>query len=301
MTLSNSTVAGNSASQGGGIANLGTLTLNNATLAGNSASSQGGGIDNNGSLTLSNVSVSANTAAQQGGGIYNGNTSPLTLLNTIAAANTATTGPDISGTVAVANDDMIGDTSGMTITSGTGIILNPSNPGLGTLGNNGGPTQTIPLLSGSPAIGAGGALTSIAAGHPVGTADTTIYVQNAAAIAATPGSYYILIGQEEMLVTNVDTTTNTLTVQRGVNGTTAATQPVGASVYLATDQRGSARRRPRHGRFSDSDYGDLQHDQHRRQQYDHHHQRRRLRHDAGRQYRYLLASSAPSPPRRALS
>jgi hypothetical protein len=33
--------------------------------------------------------------------------------------------------------------------------LNGVNPKLGTLGNYGGPTQTIPLLSGSPAIDAG--------------------------------------------------------------------------------------------------------------------------------------------------
>jgi len=32
---------------------------------------------------------------------------------------------------------------------------NSTNPMLGTLGNYGGPTQTIPLLSGSPAIDAG--------------------------------------------------------------------------------------------------------------------------------------------------
>ena len=33
--------------------------------------------------------------------------------------------------------------------------MNNTNPMLGTLGNYGGPTQTIPLLSGSPAIDAG--------------------------------------------------------------------------------------------------------------------------------------------------
>jgi hypothetical protein len=33
--------------------------------------------------------------------------------------------------------------------------MNKINPMLGTLGNNGGPTETIPLLPGSPAIDAG--------------------------------------------------------------------------------------------------------------------------------------------------
>src|SRR6185503_5687368 len=42
-----------------------------------------------------------------------------------------------------------------TITDGVnGDIVNP-NPLLGTLGSNGGPTQTIALLAGSPAIGHG--------------------------------------------------------------------------------------------------------------------------------------------------
>ncbi len=49
-----------------------------------------------------------------------------------------------------------------------------------------------------------------------------------------------------MLVTNVNTssTPNTLTVQRGVNGTTAASHAAGAGVYLAIDQRGNARATP---------------------------------------------------------
>jgi hypothetical protein len=111
------------------------------------------------------------------------------------------------------------------------------------LANNGGPTQNVALLPGSPAIGTGGALTNVVA-NAVGPADTTIYVGNAATIAATPGTYYILIDQEELLVTNVNLTTNTLTVQRGYNGTTATSHAVGAGVYLATDQRGIQRPTP---------------------------------------------------------
>ena len=43
-----------------------------------------------------------------------------------------------------------------------------------------------------------------------------------------------------MLVTNVNLSTNTLTVVRGYNGTTAATHGGGAGVYFLTDQRGYA-------------------------------------------------------------
>ena len=51
--------------------------------------------------------------------------------------------------------NLIGNTSGTNITGNTdGNLLNV-NPMLGALGNNGGPTQTHRLLSGSPAINAG--------------------------------------------------------------------------------------------------------------------------------------------------
>jgi hypothetical protein len=67
---------------------------------------------------------------------------------------------------------------------------------------------------------------------------TTIYVNNAAAIASTPGQYLIMIDSEVMEVTNVDVATGALTVVRGFDGTTAATHADNADVYLATDQRG---------------------------------------------------------------
>ena len=114
-----------------------------------------------------------------------------------------------------------------------------TNPLLGTLGNFGGPTQTIPLLHGSPAIAAGGAATTL--NSAAGATDTTLAVADAEAIASTPGNYPIQIDGEQIEVTNVDLATNTLTVIRGVNGTTAAPHSVNAAVYPATDQRGSPR------------------------------------------------------------
>src|SRR5437899_9354570 len=62
---------------GGGIYNQGTLTLSNSTLSGNSAArpvvnpSGGGGIYNQGTVTLSNSTLSGNSATYFGGGIYN--------------------------------------------------------------------------------------------------------------------------------------------------------------------------------------------------------------------------------------
>ena len=58
---------------GGGIVNRGTLTLTNSTVSGNSAGSlgSGGGIFSFGTLTLTNSTVSGNSAGIHGGGISN--------------------------------------------------------------------------------------------------------------------------------------------------------------------------------------------------------------------------------------
>ena len=75
------------------------------------------------------------------------------------AGNTATTsGPDVVGTFASQGNNLIGKTDGSSGWVGsdlTGTIAQPLNPLLAPLGNYGGPTQTMALLPGSPAIGAG--------------------------------------------------------------------------------------------------------------------------------------------------
>ena len=77
------------------------------------------------------------------------------MTNSIVATNTAPTGgPDLFGTFTSGGHNLFGTTSGATITLGSGDMVNP-NPLLGTLASNGGPTQTFPLLTGSPAIAHG--------------------------------------------------------------------------------------------------------------------------------------------------
>src|SRR5262249_46719893 len=75
MTITNTTLSGNSSPGGGGIANEGgtaTLTVTNSTLSGNSANGgQGGGIANfGGTLTITNSTLFGNFALR-GGGIAN--------------------------------------------------------------------------------------------------------------------------------------------------------------------------------------------------------------------------------------
>jgi hypothetical protein len=159
VTINNSTISGNSASafgyggeaQGGGIDNdFGTLTINNSTVTGNNASSyysygSGGGIAGSFTVTINNSTVSGNGASSHYGKAYGGGISAsATLQNTI-----------------VANSPSGGNCYGYNLSSdgtcdfdNTGD-LNNTDPKLGTLGNYGGPTQTVRLLPGSPAIDAG--------------------------------------------------------------------------------------------------------------------------------------------------
>jgi hypothetical protein len=169
LTVSDSTLAGNSASgsshglncYGGGIENdfFGTLTVSNSTLSGNSASggfsNTGGGIDNAGTLTVSNSILSGNYAGF-GGGIDNFFTGggSLQAHNTIIAGNTAPyAGPDVYGNLGSQGHNLIGNPQDV-----TGLVpsdLRNVDPLLGPLQDNGGPTPTMALLSGSPAIDAG--------------------------------------------------------------------------------------------------------------------------------------------------
>jgi hypothetical protein len=88
-----------------------------------------------------------------GGGISN-DEGTLTVANTIVAGNTASnSGPDVSGAVTSLGYNLIGNPSG-----GSGFVatdLQGLDPLLGPLQSNGGPTQTLALLPGSPAIDAG--------------------------------------------------------------------------------------------------------------------------------------------------
>jgi hypothetical protein len=85
--------------------------------------------------------------AFSGGGIYG-----IAHLQNSIIANNRSWGPgDCHGTVSSIFSLSSDDSCKL---NGPGD-LNNLNPKLGTLGNYGGPTQTIPLLSGSPAIDAG--------------------------------------------------------------------------------------------------------------------------------------------------
>ncbi len=152
LAISNSTVRNNTARFGGGIASLfAKSNITNTTIFGNSANGDGsleggGGVFNNGSLALTNSTLSDNSSFSPGGGIRNLSPGVTTLRNTIVANSLSggnCGGPTTDGggnlswpdsTCAGINEDPLLDPAG----------LQP----------NGGPTETVALQAGSPAIDA---------------------------------------------------------------------------------------------------------------------------------------------------
>ena len=158
MTVTDSTISGNSAvMSGGGLSqNFGasiTTSVTNSTFSNNFAANGGGVQVIDGSLDLLNVTIANNRATTSGGGIdRTGGT--ITVTNTLVGNNVSPTGPDGDGTIATANNSLFSNDTDLTIGGGVGNLFNV-NPLLGELQDNGGPTLTHALLRNSPAINAG--------------------------------------------------------------------------------------------------------------------------------------------------
>jgi Bacterial Ig-like domain (group 3)/Right handed beta helix region len=91
LTLNNCTVEGNYAHLGGGISSSDQLTLDDCTIAGNTSHGNGGGISSSGALSIVNSTISGNTAEYgSGGGILEDYPEEHSLLMTL-------TGCTISG------------------------------------------------------------------------------------------------------------------------------------------------------------------------------------------------------------
>jgi len=154
LSLINSTISNNLANFGGGISDQGTLNASNSTIAGNAAQT-GAGIYDSGVATLRNLTIAANHATTSGGGLLLSGGS-ATIDNTIIAQNTigGTNAPDdIVGNVAAGSvNNLIGTGGSGGLGNSSGNIVGVANPGLRPLGYYGGPTQTMALLTASPAI-----------------------------------------------------------------------------------------------------------------------------------------------------
>ena len=151
-TVLNSTIGFNEAADEGGAMEVdGDLTIVNSTLSNNVAGGDGGAIDaDDGTILIRNSTISNNQA--DNGGALELSTS-VVLENTIVANNTVTGGSDTGCTDPVAGSfssiEFPGNTCGLNPANGD---LPNTDPRLGPLQDNGGPTPTRALLAGSPAI-----------------------------------------------------------------------------------------------------------------------------------------------------
>ena len=178
LLINGSTISGNTTSgAGGGVGfdssgNPVTATIINSTISGNTAGTFGGGVATfNGTLQLRHSTVTNNTAAiGQGGGLASysdgaasiGNTS---VFSSIVAGNlnsdVANVGTGLN-TISSSGFNLIGTGNATTSFGLSTDLVNVANPLLGVLSNNGGPTKTHALLSGSPALDAGDVSSSLA-------------------------------------------------------------------------------------------------------------------------------------------
>jgi CSLREA domain-containing protein len=170
LTISSSTFSGNSAASVGGALDSSdtTLLVTNCTFANNTAVSMGGAIQadsGSGTATLINDTITGNSVTIGSGGVFGGGLfsgRPATLDNTIVAGNFQGAAPGTASSDIVGTEDP-SSSFNLIGTGGSGGLVDGvnnnqvgvSNPGLGTLANNGGPTFTVALLSGSPAIDQG--------------------------------------------------------------------------------------------------------------------------------------------------
>ena len=159
-----STISDNDARDGGGVENhnSGTVNVTNSTISGNSTfRGRAGGIGNFGAGTVrvTNSTISSNQAIDgSGGGIFHNSTGLVTVKSSLIALNISDLGPDAFGSFNSQGFNLVGKIDGAagfnTVTDKKGTIAAPLDPKLNPAGlqDNGGPTKTIALLCGSPAI-----------------------------------------------------------------------------------------------------------------------------------------------------
>jgi hypothetical protein len=161
LNLTGSLVTGNTAvSDGGGIFVFGgVLNGTNSTIANNlSGAATGGGIAiqntsaGTAAVSLINSTIAFNRANSNGGGItlISGG---LTLKNTLIGGNTASTNPDIQAAFTSQGYNLV-QTRGTSVGYLPSDLANGTVPNLANLAFNGGPTNTVSPLAGSPAINA---------------------------------------------------------------------------------------------------------------------------------------------------
>jgi CSLREA domain-containing protein len=173
--IKQSTFSANTAQSGGGIyselfiQNGATMTVTNSTLSGNTASHDGGGMyADGGQISFFNATIAGNHVVVpvtppegMGGGFYITASATIALQNTLLANNTHGNGvaspvpDDCFGSVRFQGYNLIRTLTNCSFVNPSVGDITGMDPVLGPLQFNGGTTQTLALLPGSPAIDAG--------------------------------------------------------------------------------------------------------------------------------------------------
>jgi hypothetical protein len=168
LTMTDCTISGNMAEGDGGGIYLyhDTATVVDCTIAANAALYSGGGLEDQGTVSVTADTFTRNSA-NIGGAIDNyGGLYTVNIEDTILAGDSAVvSGPEFDETAHSLGHNLVAETnggSGWISSDLTGTKASPLNALLGQLGSYGGPTMTVPLLPGSPALGAGVAVSGVA-------------------------------------------------------------------------------------------------------------------------------------------
>lgn len=216
--VSGTTVTGNSAPQedscacGGGIdVESGTLNISNSTITGNGAGfgtgeirgGDGGGVYDSGTATFTNVTIASNSVfpspsatTPAGANVSVNDTTEGGFQNTIIAYPQGGANCDTSGVFPASGGNNLEDDSAQSCQFNAPSDQSGVDPKLGPLADNGGPTETMALGAGSPAIDKGATLSSITTDQrggprpqpPGGAYDIGAYEVGAVADMAISGS-----------------------------------------------------------------------------------------------------------------
>ena len=186
LTVSNfdSPVSNGTPGIGGAVLAHGSLSVIRSTISGNRAEGPGGGVDARGGafwadagLTVTNSTITGNTAVGTGGSVGGGIIirpgSAATITSSTFSGNSGNNGADIeseSGSLTITDTIMASGCllegpltdGGHNLDTGTschftaGTDLQNTDPQLGALADNGGPTRTEAPAPGSPAFASGG-------------------------------------------------------------------------------------------------------------------------------------------------
>ncbi len=268
-TLADSTFSENQAGGYGGaiLSQGGDLALTNSTLEANTAEVSGGGLDAQSPVTVTLSTFSANLAMSGGGGAIDDYYSEfsVTVGDSILAGDWAPYGPDYSNAVTSIGNNLIGEIDGSYGWVGSdliGTVADPLNAMLAPLGNYGGPTQTMGLLPGSPAIGAAAVVSGVTTDQrglirggtvDIGAFQTSLVVESTSAANVTTAAGLTLPGAVSLANQFAGETisfdpavfatqeTITLTAQLELSDTTLTTSITGPAAGVIVSGGGTSR------------------------------------------------------------